>query len=140
MTQGLYRLSSTKVTVYRIKDDVNLVPVYALDGYDNNLYIGGPKNLLWSLNLQNHQLKKLNFKTDYTISQITDVQAFNDQKLFLGSNKGLYRIYNDQSVNYIPGIVVKSFSIHNNFITVATDRSVFELSLSNRNKREHNME
>ncbi|HEX5149823.1 MAG TPA: histidine kinase [Parafilimonas sp.] len=135
MTQGLYRLSSTKFTVYRIKDDVNFIPIYALGARRDSLYIGGSKNSLWNLNLRNRQLKKLNLKTDSIISQITEVQPFDDRTLFLGSNKGLYKIFNNQSVNYLP-VVIKSFFIHNNLITVATDRAVFELSLFEPRKRD----
>jgi ligand-binding sensor domain-containing protein len=122
--------------VYRIKDDSNIMPVYVLDGRDGNLYIGGSKNLLWNLNLQNNKLKKIIFKTDYFVSQITSIQPFDNQQLFLGNNRGLYKINNGQSSSYLQGITVKSFAIHNGNIIVATDRAVFELSLFRPNKRD----
>ena len=61
MTQGVYRLSSTKFKVYKF-EDLNSIPVYALSGFKGHLHIGGVKNLLWDLNLQNNKLQKSKFK------------------------------------------------------------------------------
>ncbi len=129
MTQGLYRLSSTKFKVYKVEDNFSLMPVYALDRVDKHLYIGSGKNLLWDLNLQNDQLKKSIIKSDYTINRLSAIQSHDKQTLFLATNAGLFKTSKTNTSIYFPDVSLKGCLINKDSAIVATDRAVFEFSL-----------
>lgn len=133
-TQGLYRLSSTRFRIYRVKNNFNYLPAYAVNSFNGNLYIGSDKNL-WKLNIKSDELKTINLKTKYVINHISTIQILNDKDLFFGSNIGLFRARDHQALVYIPDISIKSSFINNNSIIVATDRAVYDISLLNFNKR-----
>lgn len=129
-TQGLYRLSSTNYKVYRFEDNQNYVPVYSLHAFNNHLFIGGSKNYLWDLKLNNNVLKKLNIGNEYTINSITQIQV-NQNDLYIGSNIGIFKITDKEVSAYFKNIAIKSFFIHDSSIIIATNRAVYELPLNN---------
>lgn len=130
MTQGLYRLSSTKFKSYRIENNFNYMPVYALDFFNGQLYIGSDKQL-WKLNLKSNELKVLDVNINYVINHVSNIEVLNDKDFFLGSNIGLFEINNNQASVYLSDLSIKSAFVYDTSLIVATDRAVFELPLLN---------
>lgn len=131
-TQGLYRLSSTKFQTYRINSDLNYAPIYSMNFFNGILYIGSEENLLGKLNIRDKTLQAFHLNPNLGIKNFTQIQA-NENNLFIGCNIGLFKInaknYNQDSV-FLLGPAIKNFIIKDNTIIVATDRGVFNISLS----------
>ncbi len=128
-TNGVFRLSSTKVKIYRNESEAYM-PVYAIDYFNKILYIGSEKNILRTLNLYSNELKTINIKTINSISYISNIQVKNSKNVLVGSNAGLFHVGENKISALLYDFSIKSVALNNNSVVAATDRAVFDISLS----------
>ncbi len=126
MSQGLYRLSSTNFKIYRLENNGNYLPAYAINSTGGFFYIGSNKNLLWRLNLNNNDLVSFFLKTSYAINQISDIQITRRQDLLFGCNAGVFKFENNKALTGLHSFSVKDFLVYNDSVIAATDRAVFQ--------------
>jgi ligand-binding sensor domain-containing protein len=124
--QGLYRLSSLKYKIYKLEDNFNAFPVGALSRYNQLLYIGGPKYLLWKLDLTTNKLEKIDIKTNIIINQVTAIKAIDSSTILVSGNIGYCKINNGKLAIRLMEVSVKDFLLYNDSIIAATDRAVFQ--------------
>lgn len=134
MTEGVYRLSSTRFKLYKIESNANSLPVYAINSSNGLLYIGSEKKLLWQLNPKNGGLKTFHLSTEYNINRISNIQIDNKKNLLIGSNIGLFNFNNEKTSVFLPDVSVKSNFIDSNFLIIASDRAAFNISLFDRKR------
>jgi len=126
MSQGLYRLSSTNFKIYRLENNGNYMPAYAINSFNGFFYIGSNKKFLWRLNLKNNDLVSLFLKTNYAINQISNIQIADKRDLFFGCNAGIFKFENYKASICLHSVSVKNLLISNDTILAATDRAVFQ--------------
>lgn len=128
---GLYRLSSTQFKIYDLED--GNMPAYTLSRFKDNLYIGSSKMLLWNLNLRNNKLRKIKLGTEYNIGKVSAVQVAGPQKLFLGTDNGVFTVTDDGIKDFYPRSSIKSIFLHNDSLLTASDRIVYDADIHNLN-------
>ncbi len=129
---GLYRLSSTEFKLYALENG-NL-PAFTLSRFKNYLYIGSSKMLLWNLNLETNELKKIQLGTEYNIGKVSSIQPLNDKNLFAGTDNGFFKISNNHIEGYFPRTSVKSLFLHGDSLLVGSDRFAFDINIHSLNK------
>jgi ligand-binding sensor domain-containing protein len=123
--QGIYRLSSTNFKVYKLESNFNAFSVSALSRYNQYLYIGGPKYLLWRFNLLTNKIEKLNIKTDFIFNHVSMIKVIDSSTILVASNIGYSKIHNGKLAIRLVEVSVKNFLVSNDSILAATDRAVF---------------
>ncbi|WP_177191846.1 sensor histidine kinase [Parafilimonas terrae] len=128
MTEGVYRLSSTKVKVYKTLENGKQMPVYAVGNNNDRLFIGSAGSL-WYLTA--NKLHEIKVETNYNISKILLIEILNNRELILGSDIGLFVLNNGKDLGHLGDIAIKDIFIDTDSFLTATDRGVFKSSLKN---------
>lgn len=134
MNEGVYRLSSTRIKIYKTLENGKEMPVYAIRNYNNKLFIGSASSL-WCLSV--NKLQEIPIETNYNITKILAIEVLNDKKLIIGSSMGLFILYNSKDVTHLGDIAIKDLFFGKDSLLMATDRGIFrssltELSLNNK--------
>ncbi|MFT4152592.1 histidine kinase [Parafilimonas sp.] len=123
-TQGVYRLSSVRFKIYKIKPNFDNTPVYSVCASNGILYMGTDENVLGELNLKNGALTSFYLKTNLNIKYVTEISIKN-KDLFAATNVGVFQIKKHQTFLFLPSLTIKSILIDGKRVIASTDRGIF---------------